>query len=509
MSEYREIIHRLRIKQNIREIQRETGTHRTLIREIRNIAIEMGWLTAGEALPDEHIIQEALGRNRQSRQRIHPLDAFRSEIEGWLQDGLTIRLMHQLIQDRHSCDESTVRRYVRRYFPNLPRAVIRRDTQPGEVMEVDFGDLGRMYDPIEKRNRKVYIFSARLRHSRLAYRERVYDQKQETFFQCHIHAFEFFGGVPHKIVMDNLKAAVIKASYQDPLINKAYRSLAEHYGFLISPNLPRRPEHKGGVENDIKYVKGNCLPLFIQQQKRLGRTIPDGALFADFLEQWAERVSHREIRCIGQPSHLFNSEEKSMLLPLPGDRWEPVQWGERKVQLDWHVQIGTAYYSVPCRYVGQTVQVCIGPRLIRIFSGNREIARHLAVTGKYKRSSRPEHAPPERSAYLQITSQGLLREAEYAGESVAAVAEIILSDKAVDGMRPVRALLSLSKKYGKERLQSACQRALDFDTPAYRSVKLILQGKLDLPADSVHQAVETPDFSFSRPGSYYSLNYLN
>ena len=125
---------------------------------------------------------------------------------------------------------------------------MRRETKPGEVMEVDFGHLGLTWDTATRSRRRTWMFSGRLRHSRRAYREVVFNQKQQTFFACHIHAFEYFCGVSEKVTPDNLKAAIIVASFEDPLVNRAYR-VAEHYGFLISPCLPRRPEHKGGVES--------------------------------------------------------------------------------------------------------------------------------------------------------------------------------------------------------------------------------------------------------------------
>ena len=101
-----------------------------------------------------------------------------------------------------------------------------------------------------------------------------FSQKAQAFFLGHIHAYEYFGGVSEKSIPDNTKAAVIEASYQDPVINRAYHELAEHYGFLISPCPPYQPRKKGGVENDIKYVKNNFWPLFKEKQKALGREVP-------------------------------------------------------------------------------------------------------------------------------------------------------------------------------------------------------------------------------------------
>jgi len=104
------------------------------------------------------------------------------------------------------------------------------------------------------------VFNVVCRYSRKVYQEVVFNQKQETFFLCHIHVFEYFGGVARKVTLDNIKAAIISASFEDPLVNRSYMSLAEHYVFMISPCVPYTPKHKGGVENDVKYVKRNfCL----------------------------------------------------------------------------------------------------------------------------------------------------------------------------------------------------------------------------------------------------------
>ena len=141
-------------------------------------------------------------------------------------------------------------------------------------MEVDFGYVGLLYDPLEKRNRKAWLFSGRLNYSRIAWREIVFDQRQETFFQCHIRAFEFFGVVPQQVVPDNLKAAVIKASHEDPLVNRAYRSLARHYGFTINPCLPRLLNIKEGlkmISNTSKTIFCLCLksvPYNLEERSR-------------------------------------------------------------------------------------------------------------------------------------------------------------------------------------------------------------------------------------------------
>ena len=163
--------------------------------------------------------------------------------------------------------------------------------------------------PARGSRRRTWVFSGRLRHSRRAYREVVFDQKQETFFACHMHAFEWFGGVPEKVTPDNLKAAVIVASFEDPLVNRAYRELALHYGFLISPCLPRRPEHKGGVEGISSTSSATSCRCSARPRRSAGATPPTPA---NWLRNWSAGTVRAAISMSSRRSvallELFESE---------------------------------------------------------------------------------------------------------------------------------------------------------------------------------------------------------
>jgi transposase len=503
MTEFKDLVRRYRAGEGIRQIQRDTGIHRTTLREFRGVAEVEGWLDSTKPLPSEEEIQKvrlgAVGRKDSE----HPLCAYREEFRRWVEEGYSFVVMRQLIKERYSCSEATVRRFVGRYFPSGMKPVMVRTTVPGRDMEVDFGYLGITYDPHSRRNRKTYVFSARLRHSRLAYRERVFNQKARTFLLCHMHAFEYFGGVPCKAIPDNLKAAVIIASYQDPVINRVYHELAEHYGFLISPCPPYDPKKKGGVENDIKYVKGNFWPLFKEKQRALGREVPNGEDLAAELERWTKEVSEtRVIRGVGRsPREIFEAEEKQALKSLPANRWDALSWATPLVGADFLVQFQNAFYSVPYKHIGTRVVVLGGMHTVRIIAGVAEIALHQRASRAWQIVRNPLHAPPELEQYMNSTAAGLLDWSYRIGEAVGKVAENIMSDKAVDGLRPVRSLIQLSKKYSPQRLVKACQRALLYDTAAYRSVKSILENRLDgLPLDDATQPSGQRVFRFQRQG---------
>jgi len=508
MPELKEILHRLKLGQSKRTIQKETGTHRTIIREMERLASENGWLES-EKLPDEgEILQK---REGQRVAGVHPLDSYRDYIKGLVEREVSYTVIHRLIQEKHPCDESTVRRYIKRAFPETIKPVIRREAEPG-IMEVDFGHLCMAIDDRTNKRVKAKVFSGRLRHSRKAYRKVVTTERQDLFFQCHIQAFEGFGGVPVKVVPDNLKAAVIKASFEDPLVNRSYRALAEHYGFTISPCLPRKPEHKGGVENDIQYIKRNFLPWFKEKLREKGRDLPYVSEIQEALDQWADEVAHtRIIRVEGRsPKELFE-EERSTLRELPLETWESPVWKKCKVGRDYRIQFENAYYSVPYRYTGETVYACGTFEKVRIFRDFVEIASHSRAIRKYQNVSNPDHSPPNAEAYLNMTSPGLLKQASLIGNVVREVAEHIFEDRAVDGIRPVRALIRLEKKFGKDRLINACARALKYETATYRSVKSILEKRLDLmDQDRDRQEPFLNDqFRFARKGDYFDITANN
>jgi transposase len=506
MTDYRDVIRRLKRLQSIRSINRETGVHRKIIRKIQKVAYKKGWLGPVSHLPTEETLYKIFTKKKTVEP--HPLDEFRDDIERYIGEEYSYVVIHQLIQTRYVCSEATVRRYIKRNFPKAQKVTMLRKTIPGEVMEVDFGFLGITYDPVTDRRRKTYIFSGRLRHSRDAYREIVFNQKQDTFFDCHIHAFEYFGGVPEKVVPDNLKAAVIKASFECPLINRVYQKLAEHYGFLISPCLPRKANHKGGVENDIKYVKKNFWPLFKEDQRAKGYTDLNAGELKSNLSRWNSEVARvRTVWGVGRsPEEIFESEEKAALKPLPLSRWDRFEWNDNvTVQQQWRIRFDNAFYTVPYKYIGQKVTVLANSKSVYIFLCYKLIALHCRARRRWEIVEKKEHAPPNVEAFMSTTRESIKRWARSIGPSVGRVVEEILAHKSVDGLRPARGLIGLKKKYGETRLEAACRRALAYDTPEYISVKSILMKELDkldidCPVDSEGQNL----FKFARKYGYFN-----
>lgn len=511
MNEIRNIVHRLRLGQSIRQIHRELGAYRPIIRDLNNLAIAHQWLNPELPMPSNEEI--ATVWEKQIKTQPHPFDIFKEQLEQWDKEGLSSIVIQRLLKDRCSCDVQAIRRYRKKHFPKQIEPVMVRSTSAGRDMDLDFGDLGKFLAD-DGTLKRVWLFSLRLRHSRRAYREIVFDQTISTFLMGHVHAFEYFNGVPKTSILDNLKAGVIRSTIDNDMINRSYQELAEHYGFMISPCLPRKPEHKGGVEGDVKYVKKNFLAYFLASQKEMNSKVLKVCDLVEALEKWGHEVADVHlIHGIGRsPLDIFKSEEEKALLPLPKSRWEPTSWRQCVVRRDWRIMIDCAYYSVPHYLIDQTVEVCITHSFVRIFHENKEVALHELATKKWEYKRRSEHAPPFHEAVLQCSREGLLTLAEDIGPSTREIAHAILSDPHVDKLKPVRHLLQLAKKYSRERLEMACQRAFNCKMFSYRNVKNILENNLDsqpLSASDASKVIPLPRYRFERDPAAYKSSYAD
>jgi len=223
---------------------------RKTVRRYHGKAQHEGWLS--REMPSDEVIAQAVKRQRmrlpeQNRPRMAEHDA---AIRYWMAQGLDAKAIH----DRMKADRNFKGSYhaVWRYVCKVKgvssnEVVMHIETDPGEEAQVDFGFAGQMWDRGLQKLRRVWFFMMTLSWSRHQFVRFVFDQKVGTWLDCHRRAFESFGGVPGRIVPDNLKAAIVKATVDDPQVQRAYRECAEHYGFMIAPCKPRKPEHKGKI----------------------------------------------------------------------------------------------------------------------------------------------------------------------------------------------------------------------------------------------------------------------
>ena len=253
---------------DISRIRRSLGLDRKTIRKYIDLAEEQGFLREMEFQSYNYYLELASRIQRGLKTPIDNSSAYKKTavyqctIEKLLaRPYMKPKQVYRILQRDYGygLSYSSFNRYINLKYPKEPRSCIRIETKAGEEAQVDFGSAGMMYDPDEGRLRRAHIFVMTLSYSRFHYVELVFDQGQVTWVKCHINAFEFFGGVPQRIILDNLKSGILRPNTYDPVFNRAYAECGKHYGFIIDPAKICMAEHKGKVERKIPVVRQQFL----------------------------------------------------------------------------------------------------------------------------------------------------------------------------------------------------------------------------------------------------------
>lgn len=495
MWDIREILRRVRLGESDRAISQALGVSRKTVRKYRAWAAQAA-LPADELPPTEQLqaLLQAQRSETHPPQRSSAVEPYRELVVRWRTQGLECQAIWQRLQREHGFTGSyaAVWRFVNRLAETTPEATVRIEVTPGDEAQVDFGYVGLLRDATTGRQRKAWAFVMTLAWSRHMYVEFVFDQTVETWLRLHQHAFAFFGGVPRRIVLDNLKAAIVKACYEEPVVQRSYQELAEHYGFLLAPCRVRTPEHKGKVESSVHYVQRNLLASHDFDDLQAAN---QGALV--WLVQVAGQRNHGTTK--QKPLVRFQEVEQAALQPLPAEPYDLAVWKQVKVGRDCHVTFEQAYYSVPYRLVGQTVWVRGGLTSVRIYAAHQLAAVHPRSQRPGERHTVLDHLPPEKVAGLTTTRESCAARAVEIGPHTSEVVNRLLAQKPVDRLPMVRRLLRLADQYGALRLERACQRALQFEAYTGQTIRRILEKGLDLatlPPLAAAQAT-TPRFARS------------
>lgn len=472
----REMLRRIQAGQSDRGIQRELGIHRDTVSKYRKWAEEQS-LLEGPLPPWEELqrrIEETMP-NTPPPQNVSTVEPYREQVEKMRQQNVDMKAIWERLKERgYEGSYSSVRRFVRRLEPLTPEVTVRVECAPGEEAQVDFGYAGKMLDPETGKERRAWVFVMTLSWSRHQFARFVFNQKLETWLDCHRRAFEFFGGVPERVVIDNLKAAIAKACWDDPEVQQAYRECAEHYRFLIGPCRPYTPQHKGKVERGgVDYVKRNFLG---------GREMTTTTRANHDVLRWCNETAGKRIHGTTKEKPLvrFTEVEKVQLKDLPDVPYDIGVWKVLKLHRDCYVHFDNAHYSAPFAYIGQRLRVRGGMRQVRIYTMDyRLIATHERADKPGVRRTNLDHLPQEKVPGLILTREGACERADAIGAATRQVVDILLDDTVVDRLRMVGRLLRLADDYGDDRLEAACRRALHFEDPAYQTVKRILAEGLD------------------------------
>jgi transposase len=497
MYQYRQALLRMRQGDSDREIARSGLMGRPKSAAVRAVADERGWLDPSVPLPDDDMLAAVFGNAPRPTPCVSSLEPFRPQIERWIEAGTQGTTIHAALCRNHGYagSYSAVRRFLQGYAASRPPiTTMRLDFAAGDAVQVDFGSGPLIPHARTGEALKSWIFVMTLCFSRHQYAELVRDQTVATWLACHRRAFEWFGGVPGRVIIDNPKCAITRACYTDPTVQRAYAECAESYGFKISPCPPRDPQKKGIVEAGVKYVKRSFVPL------RDFRDLADGNRQ---LRDWV--LGEAGVRCHGttreQPLKRFTDAEKGLLQPLPPIAPELAVWAQVSVHSDAHVQFERALYSVPFRLLGQRLWLKATDSLVSVYQEHQLVASHARARAAGVRMTVQDHLPPAALAWSLADPQHCLAAAERIGPHCRGVIERLFAHRVLDNLRAAQGVVRLARTHGEARLEAACERALAFDDPRYRTVKTILARGLDQQSASATEAALDNDL-YARGGRF-------
>lgn len=419
--------------------------------------------------------------------------------------GVTLMLLWFEYKERHP-DGYGYSWFCQRYaeFAAKVDLTMRQDHKAGEKTFVDFpGATIPIYD---RRTGQVgfdaELFVAVLGASSYLYAEALRSQQLPDWVAGHVHAFEFFGAVSEIVVSDNLKSGVTKAHCYEPDVNATYEEMAAHYDVAVVPARPYKPRDKAKVEAGVLLAE-RWIMARLRNRRFYSLHEANEAIAA--LLAWINDRPFKKLP--GSRRSLFEEIDRPAMKPLPATRYEFATWRlGRKIHIDYHVEFDDHYYSVPHQLAGRRVDVRGTAATVEIFHAHRRVASHVRSHHKGGHTTDPAHMPESHRRQAQWTPERIVAWAERTGPSTAELAAQIMASRRhpQQGFRSCLGIMRLSAKYGAERVEAACARALVARALSYKSVESILSHNLDAQPLPEHGAVRVhPRHGNLRGPSYY------
>lgn len=355
--------------------------------------------------------------------------------------------------------------------------VLRQEHKPGEKGFVDWaGATIPVHDPVTGEIWPASLFVMVLGASSYTYAEATRDQQLTAWISAHIHAFEYFAGVPRLLVPDNPRTGISRACRYDPDLNPTYQEMAMHYGVGVVPARPYRPRDKAKVEVGVQIAERWIVAALRHQT--FFRLADLNRAIGELLERLNQRPFRKRE---GSRASVFAAVERSALRPLPAERFDMSQWSYARVNIDYHIAFDANFYSVPYTLVQERVEVRATPTTVEIFHKGQRVASHLRSHGRERAITQREHRPKSHQAHLEWTPSRMVNGAKQIGPNTARLFERILAEKPHPemGYRSCLGIIRLAEQYSSTRMEAAADRALRTGACRYQSVKSILKNSLD------------------------------
>lgn len=453
---------------------------------------------------DDDGLYELLYRPVKDKKALRPRPNYEYIHQELRRKGVTLMLLWREYRDQHS-DGLGYTRFCVEYakFAKQLEPVMRQKYKGGEKCFVDYA--GMIVPWIDRHTGEIYeaqIFVGSLGASNFTFAEATASQKLSDWAGSHVRMFEFFGGVPHILIPDNLRSGVKKSHIYDPDINPNFQFLGEHYGTAIVPARAIKPRDKAKVEASVKFVEQQILaPL---RNHTFTSIAEINAAIKPLLKQFNDRKFQK---LSGTRRSQFEAIDKPALKPLPPDRFEYAVWKKVRVNIDYHVSFEKHNYSVPYQYIHQELYLRATSKIIECFYKGKQIAMHERNSKEHGYSTIKEHMPKNHQEHAKWTPQRLKSWALKTGKFTADFIEQLITSRPFpeQSYRACLGVLRLGKRFGENRLENACRRALMMGANRYHQIESILKKGLDkLPIEEADTIEILPQHHENlRGGNYY------
>jgi transposase len=414
-----------------------------------------------------HWLEEGIYRQRQMERQASKLDPYKTRIVQWLEtyNYTGVQILRMLREEGYEGGPTILKDYIAKIRPRKAKAYLTLHFAPGECAQVDWGEYGSVN--VGNTRRRLSFFVMVLCYSRMMYVEFTVSQKMEHFLGCHQNAFNFFGAVPGKIMVDNLKSAVIRRLIGEaPVYNPRYMDMANHFGFKIAACGVGKGNEKGRVENAVGYVKKNFLG---------GLDIPDFRCVNPAARQWLEQVAN--VRVHGatkkKPVEMFKTEKLAMGR-LPEMPYDVSVVQQVRATNRFRAVLDTNRYSVPSEYAGARLTLKAYPERICIYHNNNLIAQHPRSYDRNQDFEDPDHPRALLAQRRAAKEQRLLmRFLTFSPRAEAYYQQ--LSQRRMNPRHHIRQIVALSEIYSIEKVARAIEDAFSFQAFSCEYIANILE----------------------------------
>lgn len=377
--------------------------------------------------------------------------------------------------------------------------------KPGDKLMVDWdGKTMEVTDRYTGEITKAYLFVATLPFSMFSYVQACPSMDSKNWIDCHINAFRYYGGVTRLLVPDNLKTGVdSNKKYEDPVLNKSYQEMADHYGTTVIPARIRAPKDKAAVEGTVNTITTSIM-AHLRNRTFFSFDELNNAIWIE-LEKFNDRPFQKRE---GSRKSVYLEEEKDYMIPLPERDFELSEWKTATVQLNYHIAIDKMNYSVPYEYVGKRVEVKSTKSYIDVYYKRTLICSHKRLYGRKNQYSTNIDHMPENHQLFTWNGDRFKRWAAEIGPHTYQVIESLLNRYKVEeqAYKGCLSLLKLSDKYTATRLENACALAIaHVSKPGYKNIRLILQSGQDTKKKQEPKE-ENLKYALTRGKEYYENN---